>query len=63
MTCTVFVAFTDGTCIEEEIPNHELDDIQTVAEETSKELYVAIDIEDQTKTIVYKYRRKTTYAY
>jgi hypothetical protein len=63
MTCKLFVAFTDGSIIEEELPNHELADTQTMCEETSKELYVAIELEDNRESIVFTYRKEITRAY
>lgn len=63
MTGTLFVAYTDGTEAEEEIPNHELADTQIICEQTEKEFYVAIELEDNHQQIIYRYKRKTTYVY
>lgn len=63
MTCKLFVAFEGGIEVEEERPNHELGDIQTACECATKELYVAIELTDQSDSLIFTYRRKTTYAY
>jgi hypothetical protein len=59
----LLVAFQDGTTIDEEFPNHQLDDIQVMVQESADELLVRVEIEDSKQNIIYQYKRKTTYAY
>jgi hypothetical protein len=59
----LLVAFQDGTTIDEEFPNHELDQVQLMVRESEDELLVRVEIEDSKQNIIYQYKRKTTYAY
>ena len=59
----LLVAFQDGTTIDEEFPNHELDNVQLMVTESEDELIVRVEIEDSRENIIYQYKRKTTYAY
>lgn len=63
MTCRLFLAFTDGSEIEEEYPNHEIDNLQELVVNATKELFVAIELEDHKETIIYLYKKETTYVY
>lgn len=63
MTCKLYAAFVDGSEIEEEFPNHELSDVQAMAEATPTDLLCRVEIEDCREIIIYQYRRKTTYVY
>lgn len=57
------VAFIDGTFVDEEFPNHEVNDIELMIEGTPKELLCRVEIESSKETIIYQYKRKTSYAY
>ena len=59
----LLVVFIDGTIIDEEFPNHELELVEEMAESTPKELLCRVEIEDNTETLLYQYKRKTTYVY
>ena len=59
----LLVAFQDGTTIDEEFPNHELDNVQLMVTESEDELIVRVEIEDSRENIIYQYKRKHTYAY
>ena len=57
------VAFIDGTFVDEECPNHELEDIELMIEGTPKELLCRVEIESSTEIIIYSYTRKIDHAY
>jgi len=57
------VAFVDGTFVEEEFPDHEIETIELAIEATPKELLVRVEIENSKKQLMHTYTRKQTYAY
>lgn len=57
------VAFVDGTFIDEEFPNHEVESIELMIEGTPKDLLCRVELENSNQTIIYTYKRKTDYAY
>jgi hypothetical protein len=57
------VAFIDGTFVDEEFPNHEVDEIELMIEGTPRELLCRVEIESSNEIIIYQYKRKTDYAY
>jgi hypothetical protein len=59
----LYVAFIDGTTFDGEYPNHELDTIEAMIAGTPRDLLCCVEIEDNKETIIYSYKRKTTYVY
>jgi len=59
----VYVAFIDGDCIEEEVPNEALDIVIELFENTPRDYISRFEIEDNDKTIVYQYKKETYYVY
>jgi hypothetical protein len=59
----LLVALADGKVLDEEFPNHELEDLQIMVQETNDELIIRVEIEDQKSNLIYQYKRKQTYAY
>lgn len=59
----LLVAFVDGSIIEEELPNHEAEEIEIMVRETEDDLLVRVEVEDARGNLTYQYKRKTTYAY
>jgi hypothetical protein len=57
------IAFIDGTFVDEEFPDHEIEAIELMIEETPKELLCRVELEDRKKTLIYTYKRKPDYAY
>lgn len=57
------VAFIDGTFIDEEYPDHEVETIELMIDATPRELLCRVELEDRKKTIIYTYSRKPTYVY
>jgi len=57
------VALVDGSFIDEEFPNHEIESIELMIEGTPKELLCRVEIENSKETLIYQYKRKTDYAY
>jgi len=57
------VAFVDGTFIDEEFPDHEVETIELMIEGTPKELLCRVELEDRKKTLIRTYSKETTYAY
>lgn len=57
------VAFVDGTFVEEDFPDHEIETLELMIEESPKELLVRVELEDRHEKVIYSYKRKTTYAY
>jgi len=57
------VAFVDGSFIDEEYPDHEVETIELMIEGTPKELLCRVELEDRREKLIYTYRRKSTYAY
>lgn len=63
MCIHVLVALVDGTVIDEEFPNHEVEEVETMVKETEDDLVVRVEIEDQQGRTIYIYKRKTHYVY
>lgn len=57
------VAFVDGSYIDKEYPDHEVESIELMIEGTPKELLCRVELEDRKKTLIYTYTRKQDYAY
>jgi len=57
------VALVDGSFIDEEFPNHEIETVELMIEGTPKELLCRVEIESSKETLIYHYKRKTDYAY
>ena len=57
------VAHVDGSFIDEEFPNHEIESIELMIAGAPKELLCRVEIENSKETLVYQYKRKTDYAY
>ena len=57
------VALVDGSFIDEEFPNHEIESVELMIEGTPKELLCRVEIEDSKETLLFQYKRKTDYAY
>ncbi len=57
------VAFVDGSAVDEDFPNHEIDEVEKMAKDLTEEFIVQVEIEDNKHTIIYTYKRKTTYVY
>ena len=57
------VALVDGSFIDEEFPNHEVESIELMIEGTPKELLCRVEIENNKETLVYQYKKDTDYAY
>ena len=57
------VAFIDGSVVEYDFPNHEIEEVELMIEGTPKDLLSRVDLEDNKETIIYSYKRKTDYAY
>lgn len=57
------VAFIDGSYVDEEYPDHEIESIELMIEGTPKELLCRVELEDRKKTLIYTYTRKQDYAY
>ena len=57
------VAFIDGTFIEEEYLNEEINEVELMIEGTPKTLLCRVEIEDNRKTTIYSYKKETDYAY
>ena len=57
------VAFIDGSFVEHEFPNHEIESVELMIEGTPKDLLCRVELEDNKETIIYSYKRKTDYAY
>jgi len=52
------VAFIDGTFVDEEFPNHEVENIELMIEGTPKSLLCRVEIENSKEVVVYSYKRK-----
>lgn len=57
------VALVDGSFIDEEFPNHDIESVELMIEGTPKELLCRVEIENSKETLIYQYKRKTDYAY
>ena len=57
------VAFVDGTFIDEEFPDHEIQDIELMIDGTPTELLCRVEIEDRKETIVYSHKKEPIYGY
>ena len=59
----LYVAFIDGTFVEEIFPNHAIETVEEMIEATPKELLVRVEIENSKQTLTYQYKRKSDYVY
>lgn len=57
------VAFIDGTFVEYDFPNHEVETIELMIEGTPKSLLSRVELENNKHIIIYSYKRETDYAY
>ena len=57
------VVFIDGSVIDEEYPDHEIEDIELMVRETPTELLIRVELEDRKETIIYQYKREAIYGY
>lgn len=57
------VALIDGSIVDEEFPNHEIESIEMMVQQSEDDLILRVDIEDSNGKIIYQYKRKITYAY
>lgn len=57
------VALVDGSFIDEEFPDHEIDAVELMIEGTNQDLLVRVELEDRKEKVIYNYRREQTYAY
>ena len=53
----------DGSAIDEQLPNHEISEVEIMVQETEESLFIRIEIEDAKGNLIYQYKRKTTYVY
>ena len=56
-------AFVDGTEIDEEFPDHEVENIELMIQGTPEEFLVRVELENSKETIIYQYKRKPSYAF
>ena len=59
----LLIAWVDGSFIDEEFPNHEIETIEEMIHGTPKELLVRVEIESNKETLTYTYSRKQDYVY
>ncbi len=57
------VQFIDGSVVEHDYPNHEVEEVELMIEGTPRDLLTRVELEDNKETIIYSYKRKTDYAY
>jgi len=57
------VAFIDGTFVDKEYLNHEIETVELMIEGTPRDLLCRVELEDNTETLIYKYSRKPDYVY
>ncbi len=57
------VLFIDGSFVDKEFPDHEINDVEDMIEGTPRELLCRVELEDRNENLVYSYKRKTNYAY
>ena len=57
------VALVDGSFIDEEFPDHEIESVEIMVQGAPQELLVRVEIEDRKETLVYTYTKEPTYAY
>ena len=56
-------ALVDGSFIDEEFPDHEVELIEFMIKGTPEELFVRIELEDKRQNIIYTFSRKPNYVY
>ena len=59
----LYVAFSDVTFIDEEFPNHQVEDVEKMIEATPKELLCRVEVESSTEILIHTYSRKQSYVY
>lgn len=57
------VAFIDGTFVEQEYLNDEIESVELMIEGTPKDLLCRVEVEDSKQTLIYQYKRKSDYVY
>jgi hypothetical protein len=57
------VLFTDGSFIEKEYLESEIEELDLMIEGTPKDLLRRVEVEDKKETLIYSYKRKTDYVY
>ena len=57
------VAFIDGTFVDKEYLDHEVETVELMIEGTPRELLCRVELEDNKETLIYTYSRKPTYVY
>lgn len=57
------VAFIDGTVVEKEYFDFEIETVELMIEGTPRDLLCRVELEDNKETLIYKYSRTQTYAY
>lgn len=57
------VAFVDGTEVEREFPDCEIETIELMIEATPRELLVRVELEDRKERLIYSYTRETIKTY
>lgn len=57
------VALVDGTVVDEEFPNHQIEEIEIAIKETNTDLLVRAEIEDNQQRIVYTFTKEITRVY
>ncbi len=59
----IHVAFVDGSAIDKEYPDHEIEEVEIMVRDLTEEFIVQVELEDRNQKTTYTYKRKTTYAY
>ena len=57
------VLFIDGSFIETEYLESEIEELDLMIEGTPKDLLRRVEVEDKTENLIYSYKRKTDYVY
>ena len=57
------VAFIDGTFVDKEYLDHEIETVELMIEGTPRDLLCRVELEDNKETLIYKYSRTQTYVY
>lgn len=57
------VLFIDGSFIEEEYLESEIEEVELAIEGTPKDLLRRVEVEDKKETLIYSYKRKTDCVY
>lgn len=57
------VALVDGTFIEKEFLDHEVETVELMIEATPRDLLVRVDLEDRKERLIYSYSKTVTLTY